>query len=108
MRINESPRGNGSGGGSIARSSGCGDAGIAEKGVADADAATRVAPMLKILLTTPFLGVGTAGGEDGGEGGRGEGGRGESGGDGGGELVQPKYSATPPKGLPPTELPPPP
>ena len=91
MRINESPRGNGSGGGSIARSSGC-----ADKGVADADAATRVAPMLKILLMTPFLGVGSAGGEDGGEGGRGEGGRGESVGDGGGELVQPKNSATPP------------
>jgi hypothetical protein len=52
--------------------------------------------MLKILLMTPFLGVGSAGGEDGGEGGRGEGGRGESGGDGGGELVQPKNSATPP------------
>ena len=34
--------------------------------------------------------------EDGGEGGRGEGGRGESVGDGGGELVQPKNSATPP------------
>ena len=52
--------------------------------------------MLKRLLMTPFLGVGSAGGEDGGEGGRGEGGRGESVGDGGGELVQPKNSATPP------------
>ena len=95
VRINESPRGNGSGGGSIARSSGCGDAGIADKGVADADAATRVAPMLKILLMTPFLGVGSAGGEDGGEGGRGEGGRGESGGDGGGELIHPKRLLNP-------------
>ncbi len=86
VRMNESPRGNGSGGGSIARWPGCGDAGIADKGVADADAATRVAPMLKRLLMTPFLAVGCAGGEDGGEGGRGEGGRGELGGDGGGEL----------------------
>jgi hypothetical protein len=100
VRINES-RGNGSEGGSKVYGGGGSkvyerSSGIADTGVADADAATRVAPMLKRLLMTPFLGVGCAGGEDGGEGGRGEGGRGESGGDGGGELVQPKNSATPP------------